>query len=153
MLRPAAVDALLLGAGDVAAGDDRAEQQHRGAGREGLQAAEPGGLRRGVRGRPARAPPSSARAPHGHPEQQAEQEHRQAEVGGDQLLGEVLLDGEAAEPRLDEHQHARGDRRARSGQRELAQVAVARVQASSAISPTTTAASRRWENSMITSLL
>ena len=43
-------------------------------------------------------------------DQEAEKEHRQAEVGRDEGRVEAVLDGQAAEPRLREDEDAGGDR-------------------------------------------
>ena len=96
------VGAVVLGAGDVAAGDDRRQHEHRG------DAGSAGAGRAPSRGA-ARASALGAAAQH---EQQPEQQHRQAEVGGDELVLEALLDREPAERRLGEDEDAGGDRAA-----------------------------------------
>ena len=87
---------VLLRPGHVAARDDGAEDRDA---RGHRQQPRPAALRR--------ATPSAA-AP--EVEQPAEQQHRQAEVGGHEALLEVLLDGRAAQPGLGQDQHQQRDR-------------------------------------------
>ena len=124
MLTPEPFDALLLGPGDVAAGDDRAQQQHRGRDANGFRPR--GGAGRAAASALGSPAASSARARTEIHSSEPDQDHRQAEVGGDELLGEVLLDREPAEAGLDQDQHAGGDR----GAQRPAQLAQAAVGAS-----------------------
>ena len=90
---------VVLGPGDVAAGDDR--RQHEDPGEQGQRAQSAHRFpRRGGRGL----------GPAAEDEQQAQEQHRQAQVGGDQLVLEALLDREPAERCLGEDQEAGGDR-------------------------------------------
>ena len=132
--RGAGRHAVVLGAGDVATGDDRGEHQARGHERHGAQPAH-----RRAKG----AAPLLGAAT--EDEEQAEEQHRGAEVGGDELVLEPLpavsppsaawastRPIETSEPRTS----------SRCGRRRLK----AR-QATSAINTVTTVAARRWVNS------
>ena len=79
-------------------------------------------------------------------EQQAEEQHRQPQVGGDELVLEALLDGEPAERRLGEDQDAGGDR-APDQQPVRAQPPKGAARRRRAISTVTTVAAMRWVNS------
>ncbi len=91
--------ALALGARDQSAGDDRREDEYRRDDGEGAQeAAAARGLRLGLRSKtPER-------------EESSEEDHGQAEVRGHEVLVEPLLDGQPAQARLGEDEHARGGR-------------------------------------------
>ena len=93
--------ALALGARDQSAGHDRRQDEH---GRyDGERAQEPAAAR-GLRlGRRGKAPER---------EERAEEDHREAEVRGHEVLVKAFLDGEAAKARLSEDEHARGGREA-----------------------------------------
>ncbi len=93
--------AVVLGPGDVATGDDRREHEGGRHVPKGAQAANLARFRRWfVVSRAAQD------------EQQGDHDHRHAEVDRDELILEALLDGEPAERRLKEDEHADGDRTA-----------------------------------------
>ena len=107
MFGPVSFDALLLGARHVSAGDDRAEEQDRGCGGVGLEAADRRRAGSGIGG-------GLGTGLEAQEEQQAEQEHCGAEMGRHELLGEAVLDRQTAEAGLDQDEHAR-DQRAPEG--------------------------------------
>ena len=101
-VRPDLVDALLLGPGHVAAGDDRAEEQDRGRHGVGLEPTDRR-LRTGCVGLDGGL---GARL-EAEPEQQAEAGSSRCRDGPPPALLEAVLDRQAAEPGLDQDEQDR----------------------------------------------